>query len=111
MLSLTFTVLPLALSACLSDPPYLDPADYDRDCVQSTDCALVVLTDVCDCHEPPSAINVREVARANADVRDVADDCPDVGCTPTPRPWGDAVCNAGQCTFVEDPHYYSRPGL
>lgn len=103
----TLAMFALALSAC--EPPYLDPADYDRTCVQGTDCALVVLTDVCYCLEHPSAVNVREFARAQADSWDAESSCADEGCPPIPRPWGDAVCTAGQCEYVHDPLFYSRP--
>jgi len=90
---LSCTIAMLALSAC--EPPYLDPADYDRTCAQDTDCALVLLTDICHCQEPPTAVNVREVRRAEADRVDAAPGCPDEGCVPVPRPWGDAACIAG----------------
>jgi len=100
-------VLALALSAC--EPPYLDPADYDRTCAQDTECALVLLTDICNCLEPPSAVNVGQVPRAQADRADALSGCRDDGCPPALRAWGDAVCTAGQCEFVQDPLYYSRP--
>ena len=65
----TIGIFTLALLACA--PPYLDPADYHRTCAQDTNCALVLLTDICNCLEPPSAVSVREVPRAQADLEDV----------------------------------------
>jgi|GEM_PF-2051556 len=100
-------VLGSAFVAC--EPPYLDPADYDRTCAQDSNCALVGLTDVCNCTEPPTAVNVRAVAQAEEDASDAVGGCGDVLCPPVPRPWGDAVCREGQCAFLYDTNFYSRP--
>jgi hypothetical protein len=75
----------------------VDADDYDRSCVEDTDCMVITVGDICDCPCDFSAIN-------GDDFSDYLDDKVDAACTddcsPCPGDY-EAYCDSGTCMARE----------
>lgn len=102
----------LFLSACRTT---LEPSDYARECSVDSDCVAVAVGNLCapcaspqftpsrvsTCSGANSAINLREVARYNADYKAVRGAClPDLtACPAACPPSKEAFCSSGTCAL------------
>jgi hypothetical protein len=89
------------LAACSSSSSTtIQASDYDQSCATSADCVPIAVGDLCECSCAASAINRKDEARYEADVRDRLSRCtshPYCGACDDVR----ATCVAGRCAIVD----------
>jgi len=104
--SLVFVLATLGvLAACSSSSSSttINASDYDQSCTTSADCVPVPVGYICGCASQMAAINVKDEARYEADVKSAVSHCPPSGGTYSCNAVGQIrlTCVAGRCGMVE----------